>query len=153
MPVFFLDSSALVKRYARETGTAWVFTLLRPSTGNDIFIASVTGIEVVSAVTRRQRGGSLSLRTAAKALARVRRDFARRYIVAELTPAIVARAMSLAERYALRGYDAAQLATALELNSRLVAKGHVLMLDSGDIELNAAATAEGLDVDDPNHHP
>jgi uncharacterized protein len=152
MPVLFLDSSALVKRYARETGTAWLFTLLRPSTGNDVFIASVAGIEVVSAVTRRRRGGSLTSKTAAKSIARVHRDYARRYIVTELTRAIVARAMLLAERYALRGYDAVQLATAVEVNSRLIPKGRALTLISADIDLNVAATAEGLAVDNPNHH-
>ena len=90
---------------------------------------------------------------AAKALARVRRDFGNRYIIAEWTSAIVDRAMSLAERHALRGYDAVQLATALVVNSRLAATGQTLTLISADIDLNSAAATEGLAVDDPNQHP
>ena len=31
---YFFDTSALVKRYAKEVGTAWVFSLVRPAAGN-----------------------------------------------------------------------------------------------------------------------
>jgi hypothetical protein len=62
--------------------------------------------------------------------------------------------MILAERHALRGYDAVQLAAALELQTVLTASGlPALTLVSADAELNAAAAAEGLTVEDPNLHP
>ena len=35
------DASAIVKRYLRETGTAWVQGLIDPSTGNEIFLTRV----------------------------------------------------------------------------------------------------------------
>ncbi len=64
------------------------------------------------------------------------------------------RAMSLAEAYALRGYDAVQLAAARMVSDRCVARGiPAPTLISSDAALNAAATAEGLTVDDPNLHP
>ena len=53
-----------------------------------------------------------------------------------------------------RAYDAVQLAAAVELNTQRVAAGTgVLTLVSADQELNAAATADGLLVEDPNMHP
>jgi predicted nucleic acid-binding protein len=53
VPVYFFDSSALVKRFARETGTAWVINLFKPASGNRIYIARITYVEVISAIVRR----------------------------------------------------------------------------------------------------
>ena len=62
--------------------------------------------------------------------------------------------MDLAEAHGLRAYDSVQLAAALELNRLRVAAGMGgIILVSADLELNAAATASGLAVDDPNLHP
>ncbi len=87
MAVYFFDSSAIVKRYVSETGTAWVSGIIVPAAGNRIYVA---------------------------AIARLRLDFASEYRIVEITPALIGRAMMLAERHALRGYDAVQVAAALE---------------------------------------
>ena len=68
MAVYFLDSSAVVKRYAQETGSAWVEALTAPSAGNALYLAHITAVEIVAAVTRRQRGGTLTASDAARAL-------------------------------------------------------------------------------------
>ena len=47
-------------------------------------------------------------------------------------------------------YDAVQLAAALELNR--ISQGGIVLV-SADQDLNAAATAEGLTVENPNLHP
>ena len=60
MAVYFLDSSAVVKRYAQETGSAWVELLTDPQAGHHLYLARITAVEVVAAVARRQRGGALS---------------------------------------------------------------------------------------------
>src|SRR5688572_28440799 len=39
MPAFFCDSSAIVKRYINETGSAWLEALTDPSSGNRIYVA------------------------------------------------------------------------------------------------------------------
>ncbi|MHB1562465.1 MAG: hypothetical protein ACYC61_33910 [Isosphaeraceae bacterium] len=50
--------------------------------------------------------------------------------------------------------DPAQLAAAIELNARRLAAGTgTITLVSADRELDAAALAEGLTVDDPANHP
>jgi hypothetical protein len=48
MGAYFLDSSALVKRYAAETGTAWMTSLIDPAAGNVIYVARITGVETVA---------------------------------------------------------------------------------------------------------
>ena len=52
MAVLFLDTSALVKRYVRETGTSWLINQIRPAT-TDVLVANITGIEATSAIVRR----------------------------------------------------------------------------------------------------
>lgn len=44
MGAYFLDSSALVKCYAAETGTAWMTSLINPAAGNVIYVARITGV-------------------------------------------------------------------------------------------------------------
>ncbi|MDQ3634782.1 MAG: type II toxin-antitoxin system VapC family toxin [Acidobacteriota bacterium] len=59
MSVYFGDSSALVKRYVTETGSAWLTATIDPKIGSRIYIAHITVVEVVSAITRREKGGHL----------------------------------------------------------------------------------------------
>lgn len=154
MAVLFFDSSGLVERYIAETGTAWVIGLLRPVAANNIFIANITGIEVASAIAWRLKIGNISQATAKKALNRFKRDFAKRFIVADLTPQIVEQGILLAENYGLRGYDTTQLAVALAVKNRLLKSGITsLTFISADNDLNQVAQSKGLTVDNPNNHP
>jgi hypothetical protein len=60
----------------------------------------------------------------------------------------------LARAHALRGYDAVHLAAATTLNRQRLALGlGAVTLVSADAELNRAAVAEGLLVEDPNRYP
>jgi uncharacterized protein len=45
---YFFDSSAIVKRCVNEIGSDWVESTLAAS--DDVYIAAVTGVEVVSAL-------------------------------------------------------------------------------------------------------
>jgi predicted nucleic acid-binding protein len=72
----------------------------------------------------------------------------------ELTPALFTKAMLAARKHGLRAYDAVQLTVALELNRLNQDDGFgPVTLISADLELNAAATTEGLTALDPNTHP
>lgn len=154
MAAYFFDSSALVKRFARETGTAWVINLFKPASGNRIYIARITYVEVISAIVRRVKGNSLRPLDGAKALTRFRRMFNQNLLKIELSNRLIDDAARLAENYALRAYDAVQLAAALEIHTeRQKVKASLLTLVSADDTLNAAASSEGLIVDNPNLHP
>ena len=60
--------------------------------------------------------------------------------------------MQLAERKGLRGDDAVQLAAARAAITASRTLGAVVTLVSADLDLNAAAVAEGIAVEDPNTH-
>ncbi len=149
MAAYFLDSSAVMKRYVQETGTVWVRALTASGTGNFFYLARITDVEVTAALARRRGQPGLSVVQAVAALRQFRRDFGQDYRVVEITIALLQRAAQLADTHALRGYDAVQLAVALDVHAR----DQALVLVSADAELNAAATAEGLRVEDPNTHP
>jgi predicted nucleic acid-binding protein len=151
---YFLDSSALVKRYVQEDGTAWVRRLTRRTAGNRIYLARITPVEVTAAIARRRKGRMLTARKASSILHRFRQHLAGRYTLIDLTPALFDEAMRLANRHALRAYDAIQLAAALRIRQERRDAGFApVTLISADQALNDAATAEGLAVDDPNSHP
>ncbi len=119
-----------------------------------MFIARITAVEVFAAITRRQRGRSLRPAQASAILGHFRRHLVQRYVIVEATPQLVTDAMLVARRYGLRAYDAVQLASALEANRIYESSGVGLVtLISAGLELNAAAAASGLQVDNPNAHP
>ncbi len=74
MAVYFFDSSALVKRHVSESGSDWVRSLTRAKAAHTLYIARITAVEIISAITRRQRGGSLSPAQAGAILAHFRRN-------------------------------------------------------------------------------
>ncbi len=154
MAVYFFDTSGIVKRYIREMGTAWVQAVTAQTAGNLIFLARITAVEVTSAVTRRQRAGDISLADAATILGQFRLDLLSEYALIEITPSLLANAMRLAEIHGLRAYDAVQLGVAVELHSQRLGGGlPPITLVSSDQELNTAARAAGLAVEDPNVYP
>jgi len=114
---FFLDTSTVLKRYVQETGTAWVQALAAPAVGHSLFVVRIMLDETVAAITRRERGGSISPQDAATALADFQLDFARQYRVVEVSAGLDAQAATLARRHGLRGYDAVQLAAVLEIHA------------------------------------
>lgn len=150
MAVYFFDSSALVKRYAQETGTAWVQTL---AAQHYSFLARVTEVEVIAAIERRKRGRTLTSSDAAAATASFRAHLATDYAMVDISRPLIKAAADLAEMHGLRAYDAVQLAAALQVEKeRRAFNMPGLILVSADLALNAAATAEGLAVENPNTH-
>ena len=154
MSAFFCDSSAIVKRYVAETGSTWLSAITNPASGNRVYIARITFVEVISAITRREKGGHLSTSDADNARLTFEQDYLNEFRKVEISENLINEATNLAKKYALRGYDAVQLAAILETEKERLASGlPSLTLLSADTDLNAAATAEGLTVDNPNNHP
>jgi uncharacterized protein len=154
LAVYFVDSSALVKRYISETGSAWVSGLFDPLLANEVFIAPITPVEILAAIARRARGGTITQSDAATASNLFRTDLQADCLLVEFTDNLLQSAMNLAEGHGLRGYDAVQLAAALEIDTICRLSGlPSLVFVSADVNLNAVATTEGLQVDNPNLHP
>ncbi len=154
MELYFLDTSALVKRYVTETGTPWVNALFEPPLGNVFYLARIAAVELTAALARRCKGGGLPLADATKALNRFHAEMHSRLLVIEITPLLLDEAERLAEKHALRAYDAVQLAAlfAMEQNRKQFSLPPLTLL-SADAELIASAKAEGFAVTNPNLHP
>jgi predicted nucleic acid-binding protein len=150
---YFFDSSAIVKRYVNEKGSAWVISTTDRSKGAHVYLASITGVEVIAAFARKRSGKAILPLVAAAAVSQFHDDFANEYRIIDISNPVIARSMEMADTYALRGYDAVQLGAALEINGRRLALGAPpLILIAGDTELLAAAEAEGLPTDNPDMH-
>ena len=155
MSDYYLDSSALVKRYLPEPGTASVRALTDPVAGNTISSAEITRVEVAAAFAARHRApGGITLRERDGAVRLLSRHCTSEYRLVAASRSILDRAVDLTQRHRLRGYDAVQLATGLAVEASLRAAGLSGPTSvAADADLVAAARAEGLGADDPNLHP
>ncbi len=152
MTAFFCDSSAIVKRYIAETGSAWIAATTDPK-NNRVYVARIAFVEVIAAITRREKGNHISAIDADNARLTFEHDYLNEFQKVEISETLINEAANLAKKYALRGYDAVQLAAALETEKERLAVGlSSLTLLSADTDLNAEATAVGWSVDDPNNH-
>lgn len=153
MASYFLDSSAIVKRYVPESGSTWVQNLTARKAGNDLILARITQVEVVAAMIRHRPAlAPADLALAAAAFEKDCRQ--RRFRFVAITKDLIGIASALAARHRLRGYDAIQLACLLKSASRKRAgrAAKPILVSAGD-DLNRAAKLEGFVVDNPNHHP
>jgi predicted nucleic acid-binding protein len=150
MPQHFLDSSALLKRYREEVGSQWMLELSNNS--DRIIVARLAHVEVTAAVVRRSREASESSQNAVLALAALDGDMRNEFQVVEFSEALISRAIQLAKAHALRAADAIQLACGLVAQSALPAATEFYFV-SADEQLNVAAIAEGLRVENPNLYP
>jgi len=148
--VYFLDTSALAKRYVTETGSGWIRSITDPLNYHEIYVAKIVAPEAVSALIRQ----TPPLANLTTVVADFHFDFNNQYQQLALTDIVIETAMRLVEAYRLRGYDAVQLATAVELNTVRTAAGlPPLVFVSADQSLNFTAASESLAVDDPNSYP
>ncbi|HZQ98770.1 MAG TPA: type II toxin-antitoxin system VapC family toxin [Chloroflexota bacterium] len=135
--VLYLDSSAAVKLYVAEVGTANV----RAAVAADpvIVTARITYVEIAAALAAAARLGRIASIGAVMGAFRAHWPA---YVVVEIDRALAESAADLAARHALRGYDAVQLAAALA-----VAGGNpaTVRFATFDAALTSAADAEGLD--------
>lgn len=151
MASFYLDSSALTKYYVTEKGSKWVKSLF--ARRNVLIISRITHPEVVSALARRVREGTLSPGDRNKTLRLFNYHLRNRFWILEVDAAACGDAALLFSKYPLRAYDSIQLATALKMNQRALNIGAIgLTFLSSDTRLLSVASAEGLAVDNPENH-
>jgi len=153
MPCYYFDSSALVKRYVNEAGSAWVQNITAPRANNQILTAEITIIEVTSALFRKERDGEITVADRNDALSDFLFDCSEQYIIIQLDRRILIEAIQLFYRHPLRAYDAIQLATVIESNQTLIANFMPrLTFVCADQRLFNFATTEGLVVENPNNY-
>jgi predicted nucleic acid-binding protein len=137
--IFFLDASALAKRYVSESGTERVRALFRRHA--QIAVSRLSEVEVSSALVRRMKLGDLEPETVDAHLASLLEDLSACDVI-EIRKPVVTRARELVYGHALRAYDAVQLASALRIKT-----GAAVAFLCADGDLADAAEAERLRVE------
>jgi len=128
--------------------------LTAPQTGNLLFIARITWVEVISAFARRQQEGNLTSADVAQVIQTFRSDLNTQYQVIELDAKLAETAGQLVGQYPLRAYDAVQLASVLRIQPTFATtQSTSLIFLTADNRLSAIAQALGLLTENPNHHP
>lgn len=156
MAIYFLDSSAVIKNYLRETGSIWLRALVNAMPRHELYVSRLAHVEVVATLIRQSRGGRLTSADAATLISQFKTHLGTDFQVLEITTALVSEAVSVTEKHGLRGYDAMQLAAALAIRNQMTALGLAALnytFVAADNELNKAAHAEGLNVENPNLYP
>lgn len=154
MAHFILDTSALAKRYVSEVGSSWIRTITDSGSGNYCWIAAITQVELVAALFRRTRIGTLALAQAQQTAQVFHQELGSHFLVVPVRGIVLDEAVRLVQAHPLRAYDGLQLAVALYLHGENRRQGlPALVLVSSDQILNQAAVAEGLLVEDPARHP
>jgi predicted nucleic acid-binding protein len=154
MSDYYLDSSALVKRYVDEPGSTWVRQITEPLSENTILLAEISLAEVAAALAAKSRApGGITQEQRDQALGFFLRDCDEHFILLSVDRLVIDRAVELTQTYRLRGYDAVQLATALVNIQELTTDNlPVPTFVTSDTDLLTAAEAENLPIDNPLHH-
>ena len=141
--IYYLDSSALVKRYAAESGSDKVAALIEGD--HKIAISWLAIPETLSAIARRAKDGSMD----AEALASIRDQITldmQSFLIVEVAGAPVNGIETLLARHALRGADSIHLSTALWLGK---ATKTPIVFVASDNELLSAARSDRLKTYNP----
>ncbi len=110
--ILYLDTSALVKLYVEEPGSAAVVRAVERAAA--LATVRVAYAEARAAFARQRRDGGLDARGLRRVVENLDGDWSV-YTIVDVTESLVRTAGILAERHALRGFDAIHLAAAVEL--------------------------------------
>jgi hypothetical protein len=146
MMIYYLDSSAWVKRYFEETGSDWVDGIFE---GDHLLSCSTLGlIEVRATAARKRAAGAIDAADFTETKDWVQEEWGG-FLWVGLAPEVVERSLAVADAFALRGSDSVHLASALQLKDDLGLNAGEFALITSDLELKCAALKAGLAVVDP----
>ncbi len=147
MAVYYLDSSALLKRYRTEQGTQvldYLFALKRPE---ELVVTSyLTSLEVEAVFARALKGRLLDREAYKVLVGRLADDLSQSIVAQPVSNFVVSDSIELVRRHALKAADAIHLATASRV--RQAAAMETIFVTS-DKELLSAARGERLESLDP----
>ena len=150
MPNYFLDTSALAKRYHKESGSEYLDRILEQQ-GSQSLISHLSIVELESVLAIKRRTGEIDQQALEIARRRFRADLARQRLI--VAPPVheshFHSARKLLVQYGvaegLRTLDALQLAIALDLREL----GHVGVLVAADQRLCRVASLAGCSAVNP----
>lgn len=132
MPLYFFDTSALVKRYHTEIGSEKVAEILDDTEGIFV-ISSITISEFTSAFARKRKEGIITEEDLFVCLSEFSKDILRSFTVIDIDRHHINKSISLIIKHSLRTLDSLQLAVFLSLSSL-----NPVMITSDDILFNAS---------------
>jgi uncharacterized protein len=148
MAVFYLDTSAILKRYRTESGSAVVDDLYDQQGTHDTLLTSLfTCLEFESVARGAFKGKQLTQQAYHTLLGGLARDIGEYILVTSFTADRMIEAISLARAHALKAPDAMQFAAAAHV-SRTITGGAFVFVVS-DKELLAAARELKMTTLDP----
>lgn len=151
MNLFWLDASALVKRYLPEIGTPLLNHLFAQAPPQRM-VCLLEGVgEVISVLIRRRNAGAISTAACQQSLATLRNEIFNQSDVekVERTAQQVINSWPLLDQHSLNSTDAMILRCAIDYAANLRRAGHDLVLVSADVRLVRAAKLEGLQTIHP----
>lgn len=161
MAVFYLDTSAILKRHRTEKGTLVVTELYENRPQRDVLLTShFSCLEFESVAARALKGTLLSQEAYDAMLGSFARDLAECLTLVEFSGKTVNDAVNVVRQYALKAADAVQAASAAEAAAALpvtwtmgqgglVAKRGEVVFVASDKELLSATRAGGMTTLDP----
>jgi predicted nucleic acid-binding protein len=150
LSVYFVDTSALAKRYIPEKGRQWLLSWILPKHGHVIVISHLAIVEVNKTFATHYHNGHWTQTKVGLIRFNFLFDADKQYLVVPMNAGVITTARQLVYSYRLRSLDAIQLASAVEAKKL---SGMPVTFVAGDKNLQAAAVNEGFIVEDPHNHP
>jgi predicted nucleic acid-binding protein len=150
MASYFLDTSAIVKRYFPEQGHSWLLALCLPAHGNRLYISQAALVEVVATICRKAREQVVTVAERDLLIDIFRQDSQNNYTIIPVTTSVYTFAGNLCRSHSLRAYDAIQLACAISLRDEAaVSQAPLPIFVCADTNLITIASEEGLHAENP----
>ncbi|NJN68476.1 MAG: type II toxin-antitoxin system VapC family toxin [Chloroflexaceae bacterium] len=150
MRIYF-DASALVKRYAQETGTPLLNEVFAHVPYARMTCSTLGILEVLSILIRKRNDGRLKHPLFEGAMNRFKTEVLANpsFLTAPVTDAIVVAAMDFIPKHHINATDAVVLRSVLTIQQALRGIDDILLLWTSDKRLYRAAHQEGIPVFDP----
>jgi predicted nucleic acid-binding protein len=151
MHSFYLDASALAKRYVPESGSLLVDEILDNVAGDRLYLLNVGVGEVVSILVRNRNVGRITDAYFGQVLIDLESEIVRSVGINKLPIGnrLATSSFALIVAHAINSTDAIVLKSALAIAQKLRSGGNDLVLVASDQRLLRAAQAEGLTTFNP----
>jgi predicted nucleic acid-binding protein len=149
LTLYFLESSALAKLFVQEQGSDHLIALVEPLSQPQKLVSSISGVEVHSAIRRRERLGDILSDSASEALGILAAEFAQ-MTEQPINGFVIEIAKQILDRHSLRALDAIQLACCFVV--RITSGITDIVFVSSDDALLRAATVEGFQTFNPANY-
>lgn len=149
MTLFYLDTSAILKRYKSEIGSEFVEELMERRKPGEILASSLlTAVEVFSVASRMLRGNIVSREEYDSLTSRFLADFTSHFQIGAVDNPLIVSSITVATTHRLRTADAIHLA-AIQRARGIAAGAENIFVVTSDREMAEACRAESIEVLDP----